>query len=76
MSYTCCFARFAFVPREKLIKLYLSQKHYYRRASLPENRFKRLTPIVSQLIRRLLQVQQQGLVVTRDRRFVGIENWK
>lgn len=40
-----------FVPREKLIKLYLSQKHFYRRASLPENRFKRLTPIISQLIR-------------------------
>nr|WP_295929614.1 glycosyltransferase family 2 protein [uncultured Dyadobacter sp.] len=40
-----------FVPREKLIKLYLSQKHFYRRASLPENRFKRLTPILSQLIR-------------------------
>lgn len=40
-----------FVPREKLIKLYLSQKHFYRRASLPDNRFKRLTPIISQLIR-------------------------
>jgi glycosyltransferase involved in cell wall biosynthesis len=40
-----------FVPREKLIKLYLSQKHFYRRASLPENRYKRLTPIISQLVR-------------------------
>lgn len=40
-----------FVPREKLIKLYLSQKHFYRRASLPENRLKRVTPILSQLVR-------------------------
>jgi len=40
-----------FVPREKLIKLYLSQKHFYTRAALPDNRFKRLTPILSQVIR-------------------------
>lgn len=40
-----------FVPREKLIKLYLSQKHFYRRASLPENRYRRFTPILNQVIR-------------------------
>ncbi|MCF0072631.1 glycosyltransferase family 2 protein [Dyadobacter sp. CY261] len=40
-----------FVPREKLIKLYLSQRHFYTRAALPESRFKRLTPVLSQLIR-------------------------
>lgn len=40
-----------FVPREKLIKLYLSQKHFYMRASLPDNRYKRVTPVISQLLR-------------------------
>ncbi|MCE6989179.1 glycosyltransferase family 2 protein [Dyadobacter sp. CY323] len=40
-----------FVPREKLIKLYLAQKHFYRRASLPERRYQRLNPIVNQLVR-------------------------
>ncbi|MGV3599601.1 MAG: glycosyltransferase family 2 protein [Dyadobacter fermentans] len=40
-----------FVPREKLIKLYLSQKHFYTRAALPESRLKRLTPVLSQLLR-------------------------
>jgi glycosyltransferase involved in cell wall biosynthesis len=40
-----------FVPREKLIKLYLSQKHFYTRAALPESRVKRLTPVLSQLLR-------------------------
>lgn len=40
-----------FVPREKLVKLYLSQKHFYTRAALPESRFKRLTPVLSQVIR-------------------------
>lgn len=40
-----------FVPREKLIKLYLSQKHFYTRAGLPDDRLKRLSPVVSQLIR-------------------------
>ncbi|OJV19001.1 MAG: family 2 glycosyl transferase [Dyadobacter sp. 50-39] len=40
-----------FVPREKLIKLYLSQKHFYTRAALPENRWKRFTPVLSQLLR-------------------------
>lgn len=40
-----------FVPRDKLIKLYLSQKHFNRRASLPKKRYKRLTPILNQLVR-------------------------
>lgn len=40
-----------YVPREKLIKLYLSQKHFYRRASLPQNRYRRFTPILNQVIR-------------------------
>ncbi|MCE7062714.1 glycosyltransferase family 2 protein [Dyadobacter sp. CY343] len=40
-----------FVPREKLIKLYLSQKHFYSRASLPENRAKRFTPVINQVLR-------------------------
>ncbi|MCE7068259.1 glycosyltransferase family 2 protein [Dyadobacter sp. CY326] len=40
-----------FVPREKLIKLYLSQRHFYKRASLPEKRINRLTPIVNDVVR-------------------------
>lgn len=40
-----------FVPREKLLKLYLSQKHFYTRAALPESRLKRVTPVLSQLLR-------------------------
>ncbi|QRR02820.1 glycosyltransferase family 2 protein [Dyadobacter sandarakinus] len=40
-----------FVPREKLARLHLSQKHFYSRASLPEKRYQRVTPIVNQLIR-------------------------
>ncbi|NIJ56051.1 glycosyltransferase family 2 protein [Dyadobacter arcticus] len=40
-----------FVPREKLIKLYLSQKHFYHRASLPVNRLRRLNPVISNLVR-------------------------
>lgn len=40
-----------FVPREKLIKLYQAQNHFYRRASLPDNRFLRLTPIINHVIR-------------------------
>jgi hypothetical protein len=31
--------------------LYLAQKHFYRRASLPDSRFKRLNPIVNHLVR-------------------------
>ncbi|KQS32601.1 family 2 glycosyl transferase [Dyadobacter sp. Leaf189] len=40
-----------FVPREKLIKLYLSQRHFSSRASLPDNRAQRFTPIVNQVLR-------------------------
>ncbi|TLV00007.1 glycosyltransferase family 2 protein [Dyadobacter luticola] len=40
-----------FVPREKLLKLYLSQKHYYTRASLPGNRLRRLSPVLNQVLR-------------------------
>lgn len=40
-----------FVPREKLIKLYLAQKHFYRRASLPENRLLRITPVFNHVAR-------------------------
>ncbi len=39
------------VPREKLIKLYLSQKHFQKRATLPNNRFRRLAPIVNDVIK-------------------------
>lgn len=41
----------SFVPREKLIKLYLAQKHFYRRASLPNSRLMRVTPVVDHVIR-------------------------
>lgn len=40
-----------FVPREKLTKLYMAQNHFYRRASLPGNRFLRLTPILNHIIK-------------------------
>lgn len=40
-----------FISREKLMKLHLSHRHFYSRASLPENRLQRLTPIINQLIR-------------------------
>ncbi|WP_221389648.1 glycosyltransferase family 2 protein [Dyadobacter sp. NIV53] len=40
-----------FVPREKLIKLYLSQRHFTRRASLPENRLMRVAPIVHHVMK-------------------------
>jgi len=40
-----------YIPREKLIKLYLSQKHFYRRASLPDNRLLRVSPIVNHVMR-------------------------
>ncbi|MCE7042060.1 glycosyltransferase family 2 protein [Dyadobacter sp. CY312] len=41
----------SFVPREKLIKLYLAQNHFYRRASLPENRFLRISPIFHHVLK-------------------------
>jgi glycosyltransferase involved in cell wall biosynthesis len=40
-----------FVPREKLFKLYLAQRHFYTRAALPESRVKRLSPVINELIR-------------------------
>ncbi|PWJ55262.1 glycosyltransferase involved in cell wall biosynthesis [Dyadobacter jejuensis] len=40
-----------FVPREKLIKLYLAKRHFESRSSLPHNRFLRLTPIMNQVVR-------------------------
>jgi glycosyltransferase involved in cell wall biosynthesis len=40
-----------FVPREKLIKLYLAQNHFYRRASLPENRLMRISPIFQHVVK-------------------------
>ncbi|WP_229240399.1 glycosyltransferase family 2 protein [Dyadobacter sp. SG02] len=40
-----------FVPKEKLTKLDLSQKHFYTRAALPENRLKRVIPVLDQLVR-------------------------
>lgn len=39
-----------FVPREKLIKLYLRQRHFQRRASLPDNRFLRILPIMKEVM--------------------------
>jgi glycosyltransferase involved in cell wall biosynthesis len=41
----------SFVPREKLIKLYLAQNHFYRRASLPENRYLRFYPIFQHVVK-------------------------
>jgi glycosyltransferase involved in cell wall biosynthesis len=40
-----------FVPREKLVKLYLAQRHFYRRASLPDNRLLRISPVAQHVIR-------------------------
>ena len=40
----------SFVPREKLIKLYLRQKHFERRASLPGSRFQRMVPVLKEVI--------------------------
>ncbi|MPR34271.1 glycosyltransferase family 2 protein [Salmonirosea aquatica] len=39
-----------YIPREKLIKLYLRQKHFERRASLPDNRFPRLIPVLKEVV--------------------------
>lgn len=39
-----------YIPREKLIKLYLRQKHFERRATLPPSRFQRLTPVVKEVV--------------------------
>lgn len=37
-----------YIPREKLIKLYLRQRHLERRATLPANRFQRVIPVVKE----------------------------
>lgn len=39
-----------YIPREKLIKLYLRQKHFERRATLPRNRFQRLVPVIKEVV--------------------------
>jgi glycosyltransferase involved in cell wall biosynthesis len=41
----------SFVPREKLIKLYLAQNHFYRRASLPHNRLLRISPVFQHVVK-------------------------
>jgi glycosyltransferase involved in cell wall biosynthesis len=40
-----------FVQREKLLKLYLAQKHFFCRAGLPGNRLLRIGPVLGQLVR-------------------------
>lgn len=39
------------VPREKLVNLYLSQKHFQKRATLPESRFRRLPLILHDVVK-------------------------
>lgn len=39
-----------FIPKEKLRKLRMSQKHYYKRATLPDNRLMRLAPVVTDIV--------------------------
>jgi glycosyltransferase involved in cell wall biosynthesis len=39
------------VPKEKLIKLYLSQKHFRRRACLPGSRIKRISPVLGDVLK-------------------------
>ena len=39
-----------YIPREKLIKLYLRQKHFDRRASLPDNRLLRVVPVLKEVV--------------------------
>ena len=38
----------SYIPREKLIKLYLRQKHFDRRASLPQSRILRVAPVLKE----------------------------
>lgn len=40
-----------YIRKEKLVKLYLAQRHFHRRASLPKNRVQRLFPVLNQLVR-------------------------
>lgn len=39
-----------FIPREKLAKLYLCQRHFQRRATLPSSRLNRLKPVVRDVV--------------------------
>jgi glycosyltransferase involved in cell wall biosynthesis len=39
-----------FIPKEKLRKLRMSQKHYHKRATLPDNRLKRIAPVVTDIV--------------------------
>ncbi|MCF2495760.1 glycosyltransferase family 2 protein [Dyadobacter chenhuakuii] len=39
-----------FVPQEKLVKLDLAQKHFFKRAALPDNRLLRLPTVASHII--------------------------
>ncbi len=39
-----------YIPREKLVKLYLRHKHFERRATLPPNRFQRVIPVVKEAV--------------------------
>ncbi len=39
-----------FVPREKLIKLFLRHKHFQRRATLPQNRLLRIAPVAKEAL--------------------------
>ena len=39
-----------FVPKEKLKNLKLSQQHYYKRATLPNNRLLRVAPVLTEIV--------------------------
>ncbi|TDB68961.1 glycosyltransferase family 2 protein [Arundinibacter roseus] len=39
-----------FVPHEKLVKLYLRQRHFRRRATLPDNRLQRLPGVMKEVV--------------------------
>nr|WP_159468478.1 glycosyltransferase family 2 protein [Dyadobacter sp. 3J3] len=39
-----------FIPKEKLKKLRMSQKHFYKRSTLPDNRLMRLAPVVTDVV--------------------------
>lgn len=39
----------SFVPREKLIKLFLRHRHFQRRATLPQNRLLRVIPVIKEV---------------------------
>lgn len=40
-----------YVPREKLIKLYLAQKHFQKRSTLPKNRLMRISPVLNDVLK-------------------------